>query len=57
MIIAVVKSMWVEFRQKMINGQSEHWSVQLANADRAQEKSISILQTVMDIPKRKSGLN
>ena len=44
MIIAVVKSVWVELRQKMINRQREHWSVQLANADRAQEKSISILQ-------------
>ena len=44
MIIAVVKSVWVEFRQKITNRQREHSSIQLDKADRAQEKSISILQ-------------
>ena len=44
MKIAIIESSWDEFRQKIINWWNKRRNDQLARVERAQERSISILQ-------------
>ena len=44
MIMAAIELKWDAFRQKIINWRNVHRKDQLASIDRAQERSISILQ-------------
>ena len=44
MKISVIELKWDEFRQKIITWGNKHRTDQLASVDRAQERSIGILQ-------------
>jgi hypothetical protein len=44
MKIAVIESMWNEFRQKILNQRNDRRTDSIASVDSAQERSISILQ-------------